>query len=159
MRRSDQVDFSRVMKIIDQLSYSWEKRLKNYFSSECRRGAGTFRHQPFGRQKFLPISATIMSPKCLVKYVHIPLVPSMQERSEAERRAIWPCLNVATSVFNPFPSTWYQFQFPPISIPIPSNNLVNFNSNSQFQFQLSVSLIFESFSVDLLFVRKQTCSF
>ena len=38
-------------------------------------GAGTFRHQLFGRQKFLPISATIMSPKCSVKYVHIPLVP------------------------------------------------------------------------------------
>ena len=37
MRRSDQVDFSRVMKIIDQLSYSWKKRLKNYFSFECRR--------------------------------------------------------------------------------------------------------------------------
>ena len=37
-------------------------------------GAGTFRHQPFGRQKFLPISATIMSPKCPVKHVHIPLV-------------------------------------------------------------------------------------
>ena len=25
------------------------------------RGAGTFRHQPFGRQKFLPISATIVA--------------------------------------------------------------------------------------------------
>ena len=36
------------------------------------RGAGTFRHQPFGRQKLLPISATIMSPKCHVKCVHIP---------------------------------------------------------------------------------------
>ena len=59
-------------------------------------GAGTFRHQPFGRQKFLPISATIMSPKCPIKYVHKPLVPKRQERSEAERRAIWPCLNVAT---------------------------------------------------------------
>ena len=32
----------------------------------------------------------------VVRYVHIPLVPWMQERSEAERRAIWPCLNVAT---------------------------------------------------------------
>ena len=32
----------------------------------------------------------------VVSYVHIPLVPEMQERSEAERRAIWPCLNVAT---------------------------------------------------------------
>ena len=32
----------------------------------------------------------------VVRYVHIPLVPKMQERSEAERRAIWPCLNVAT---------------------------------------------------------------
>ena len=40
-----------------------------------REGAGTFRHQPFGQQKCLPISATTMSPKCLVKYVHIPLVP------------------------------------------------------------------------------------
>ena len=38
-------------------------------------GAGTFRHQPFGRQKFLPISATIMSPKCPIKNVHKPLVP------------------------------------------------------------------------------------
>ena len=28
--------------------------------------------------------------------IHIPLVPQMQERTEAERRAIWPCLNVAT---------------------------------------------------------------
>ena len=56
----------------------------------------TVRHQRFGRQKFLPISATIMSPKCPVKYARIPLVPQMQERSEAERRAIWPCLNVAT---------------------------------------------------------------
>ena len=32
----------------------------------------------------------------VVRYVHIPLVPRMQERSEAERRAIWRCLNVAT---------------------------------------------------------------
>ena len=32
----------------------------------------------------------------VVSYVHIPLVAYMQERSEAERRAIWPCLNVAT---------------------------------------------------------------
>ena len=32
----------------------------------------------------------------VVSYVQIPLVPYMQERSEAERRAIWPCLNVAT---------------------------------------------------------------
>ena len=32
----------------------------------------------------------------VVRNVHIPLVPLMQERSEAERRAIWPCLNVAT---------------------------------------------------------------
>ena len=32
----------------------------------------------------------------VVRYVHIPLVPQMQERSEAERRAIWPCLNAAT---------------------------------------------------------------
>ena len=38
-------------------------------------GVGTFRHQPFGRQKFLPISAAQMSPKCPVKHVHIPLVP------------------------------------------------------------------------------------
>ena len=29
-------------------------------------GAGTFRHQPFGLQKFQPISATIMWPKCPV---------------------------------------------------------------------------------------------
>ena len=34
--------------------------------------AGTFRHQPFGRQKILPISATIMSHKCPIKYVHNP---------------------------------------------------------------------------------------
>ena len=32
----------------------------------------------------------------VVSYIHIPLVPYMQERSEAERRAIWPCLNVVT---------------------------------------------------------------
>ena len=32
----------------------------------------------------------------IVSYIHIPLVPQMQGRSEAERRAIWPCLNVAT---------------------------------------------------------------
>ena len=32
----------------------------------------------------------------VVGYVHIPLVPWLQERSEAERRAIWQCLNVAT---------------------------------------------------------------
>ena len=31
-------------------------------------GAETFRYQPFGRQKLLPISATIMSPKCPVKH-------------------------------------------------------------------------------------------
>ena len=61
-------------------------------------GAGTFRHQPFGRQKFLPISATIMSLKCPVQYVHIPpsALNAGAKRSEAERRAIWPCLNVAT---------------------------------------------------------------
>ena len=45
-----------------------------YDSTSLSSGAGTFRHQQFGRQKFQPISATIM----------------------AERRAIWPCLNVAT---------------------------------------------------------------
>ena len=32
----------------------------------------------------------------VVRYAHIPLLPWMQERSEAEQRAIWPCLNVAT---------------------------------------------------------------
>ena len=32
----------------------------------------------------------------VVRCVHIQLVPWMQERSETERRAIWPCLNVAT---------------------------------------------------------------
>ena len=32
----------------------------------------------------------------VVSYVHIPLVPQMQEQNEAERRANWPCLNVAT---------------------------------------------------------------
>ena len=31
-----------------------------------------------------------------IPYVHLLLVPELQERSEAERRAIWPCLNVAT---------------------------------------------------------------
>ena len=40
-----------------------------------RNGAGTFGHQPFGRQKILPISATEMSPKCRVNYVNILLVP------------------------------------------------------------------------------------
>ena len=38
-------------------------------------GAETFRQQPFERQKVLHISTTIMSPKCPIKYVHIPLVP------------------------------------------------------------------------------------
>ena len=48
---------------------------RQYFPPLSARGAGIFRHQPFGRQKFLPVSAAIMSPKCAVKYVHLPLVP------------------------------------------------------------------------------------
>ena len=35
----------------------------------------------------------------VVRYIHIPLVTRMQERSKAERRAIWPCLIVGNEKF------------------------------------------------------------
>ena len=176
MRRSDQVDFSRVMKIIDQLSYSWEKRLKKYFSFECRRDEFGFHitsqgsvvtlygkmvmeiyacgsRGDAGKQAQVSFYFLISDGHCcwcmektavgiiakakrqtwvggnrskeqdrkselvlrstyqiiewdrnnserfffnVASNVHKPLLPWMQERSEAERRAIWPCLNVAT---------------------------------------------------------------
>ena len=47
---------------VDQL-----QKEKNQQTTHTSHGAGTFRHQTFGRQKFKPISATIMSPNCPIQ--------------------------------------------------------------------------------------------
>ena len=61
--------FSKKAAMINGFSrnYNYNKFLQKYpcCSKFLERGRDV-RHQPFGRQKFQPISATIMSPKCLV---------------------------------------------------------------------------------------------
>ena len=56
-------------------------------------GAGTFRHQPFGRQK---ISAHLGDNNVAQMSRQICSHTPSALNAGAERRAIWPCLKVAT---------------------------------------------------------------